>query len=191
MRLRSCLHAKYEVKRVYDKWPIKYIKVISHSFHINSVGRTLFSACSAAAVVVVVSLHHVWISRKTNDEHKKEPRTKWKSSFFNDKWKKSASVKNKHWISVQKKTANRAEMSRLFQLVMHCLTNIIVIIDKRYASSVCIVHTICAVSLFREMHAICVCFFPRCCCCCWWCVLMWLFGRKHEFRFVCRQAWSF
>lgn len=38
MRL-SCLHVKYEAKRVYDKWPIKCIKAISHSFHINTVGR--------------------------------------------------------------------------------------------------------------------------------------------------------
>lgn len=53
MRL-SCLHAKYEAKRVYDKWPIKCIKAISHSFsHRYSGAHTLFfSHCLLSTAIM-------------------------------------------------------------------------------------------------------------------------------------------
>lgn len=76
MRL-SCLHAKYEAKRVYDKWPIKCIKAISHSFsHRYSGAHTLFF------FLTVCFPQRSCVNFSQNERpNKKGAPTKWKSLF--------------------------------------------------------------------------------------------------------------
>lgn len=124
MRL-SCLHAKYEAKRVYDKWPIKCIKAISHSFsHRYSGAHTLF-------FFSLFAFHsdHVWISRKTNGRTKKGHQQNERVYFAKTSQKNTLThTQTTHkYINAHQKCYAKSKMSRLFQLVMHCLTNIIVI----------------------------------------------------------------
>lgn len=108
MRL-NCLHAKYEVKRVYDKWPIKCIKAISHSFSHRFSGAHRIFLFVALAIMCEFCVQMRTTSTKKS--HKQNERVSTKQTTNTEfhmckKWQKCRDC---------------------FQLVMHCLTNIIVI----------------------------------------------------------------
>lgn len=81
MRLRVVYMLSMKSKRLYDKWPIKYIKAISHSFSHQFIqwGAHIFVVCAwcvffspEPAIMCEFLVKHEWRNKKSTNKMKKE-----------------------------------------------------------------------------------------------------------------------
>lgn len=90
MRLRVVYMLSMKAKRLYDKWPIKYIKAISHSFFSHQFSGALDIQFGFKRF----SSDHLWISRTTRMTKQKRPQTKWRKSLFCTEYAPQSSHRN-------------------------------------------------------------------------------------------------